>query len=263
MLHRLAIVIALWFMTGPAQGAPVAGTKPKKAAATDERKKGPAMDLHTVRRGETLWGIARIHGVSMGEVMDLNHLSDATLRDGQVLKIPSPGSDPALAPTSPTKHVVARGETFRSIARKYGLTQQDLERANPKTNPAAPPAGSKLTIPAMVSLSETPEPASGKEGAGSTTPAPEKSLPVADAPKKTASPAPTEDGAGNSSLPAKEKPKPKTRRYVVSDDETAQTISEAFNITVSKLYEINGIKPGSSLKTGMEIQVPASPGDER
>ena len=154
MLHRFALVFALWLTTGPAPGAPVTGAKSKKEAATEEKKKAAAADSHTVKRGETIWGIARLHGVSVGDIMDLNRLTDSTLRDGQVLKIPSLGSDPALAPTTATTHTVAKGETFRSIARKYGLTQEDIERANPKTNPAAPQAGSKLTIPATVSVAE-------------------------------------------------------------------------------------------------------------
>jgi LysM repeat protein len=112
--------------------------------------KESAADTHKVKRGETLWGISRLHGVSVGELMDLNHLNDSVLRDGQILKIPHLGSDPALAPAKNTTYVIAKGETFRSIARKYGLTQGDLERANPKVDADAPKAGTKLVIPAAI-----------------------------------------------------------------------------------------------------------------
>lgn len=318
MSLRFALVITLWLAAGPAPCVPATGAKQKKTAATDEKKKGPATDSHTVKRGETLWGIARIHGVSVGDIMDLNRLSDSTLRDGQVLKIPSPGSDPALALATVRTHVVLKGETFRSIARKYGLTQEDLERANPKADSATPQAGAKLTIPAIVTVAESagpeadtptpPEtthtvteddtyytiarkygvtedaiaelnpdvnpnrlrpgsklnipqrPTSARKGDEDAPPA-AVDTPLAAATARKTPTAP--DAAGNAKSPASEKAKPKTRRYVVSADETPQTISEAFNITVGKLYEMNGIKPGSTLKTGMEIQVPSSPGEGR
>lgn len=316
MLHRFAFVVALWLTAWPVPGAPTAGNRSRKATATDEKKKQPVMDTHTVRRGETLWGIARLHGVSVGDIMDLNRLGDSSLRDGQVLKIPSLGSDPALVPATPTTHVVSKGETFRDIARKYGLTQEDLERANPKADPAAPRAGSKLTIPAAMSTGEdggADAPASKpletihtvteddtytsiakkygvteraiaganpdvnpnrlrpgsklhipqhpaderKDDGGGASAAAKTGLVTATAGRSGAIP---DDAAGSARSPAGEKTRLKTRRYVVSDDETPQTISEAFNITVGKLYEINGMKPGAPMKTGMEIQVPSSPG---
>ena len=94
--------------------------------------------------------------------MDLNHLGDSTVRDGQLLKIPRPGADPALAPAKATTHIVAKGETFGGIARKFGLTQDDLERANPKVDPANPKAGAKLVIPATVNVTEKAAPDPGK-----------------------------------------------------------------------------------------------------
>ncbi len=231
MLRWFAIFFALGVGAGLATGAPAGGAKPKKEPPAEDKKKEAATDTHKVRRGDTLWGIARLHGVSVGDLMDLNHLSDSTLREGQTLKIPRPGSDPALAPAKATTYTVAKGETFRGIARKFGLTQDDLERANPKIDPDRPKAGSKLTIPATVSTPEKTRSESGK----------------------------TEPAPGISHTVTEENAKPKTRHYIVSADETPQTISEAFNISVAKLYEMNGLKPGSPMRPGMEIQVPGLP----
>jgi LysM repeat protein len=304
------LAFALGLAAGPVAGAPPAGAKAKKEPAAEEKRKETATDAHKVKRGETLWGIARLHGVSVGDIMDLNHLSDSLVREGQVLKIPRPGFDPALAPSKATTHTLAKGETFRSIARKYGLTQEDLERANPKVDPDHPKTGSKLVIPATVDITEKLPPETGKpepprgivhtvtdtdtyqriaKKYGSTEAAiaaanpgvnPDRLRPGSkltipprpSAPRKgeaasesaagkkrpgVAAPAATDDGARP---PAGDDAKPKTRRYVVSADETPQTISEAFNIPLDRLYEINGLKPGSALEPGREIQVPNATG---
>ncbi|MCE9518267.1 MAG: LysM peptidoglycan-binding domain-containing protein [Verrucomicrobia bacterium] len=312
MLSRLLLACTLWLTTAPIFGAPTTGTKSKKEPAAEEKKKDAPTDSYKVKRGETLWGIARLHGVSVGDIMDLNHLSDSTLRDGQILKIPRPGSDPALSPAKATSHIIAKGETFRNIARKYGLTQEDLEGANPKIDSATPKAGTKLIIPATVSTTEKSVAETAKPKPSGTThtvtetdtfytiakkygsteaaiaaenpsvnpnrlrPGSKINLParapltrkedavdsstqkhippISPATKKTVT-SPVPDDTADKEKPVEEE-KPKTRRYVVSADETPQTISEAFDIPVKQLYEMNGLKPGSPMKSGLEIQVP-------
>ena len=44
---------------------------------------------YTVRRGDTLWDIARIHGVSSGTLRRMNGLSSAMIHPGQTLTVPS------------------------------------------------------------------------------------------------------------------------------------------------------------------------------
>ncbi len=312
MFCRFLLVCAIGFMTDPISGAPTTSTKPKKESVAKEKKTEAATDSHKVKRGETLWGIARLHGISVGDIMDLNHLSDSTLRDGQILKIPRPGSDPALSPTKATTHLIAKGETFRSIARKYGLTQEDLERANPKINSTAPKAGSKLNIPATVTVTEKNNSETIKTKSSGTThtvtetdtfytiakkhgsteaaiaaenpgvnpnrlrPGSKLSIPPRPSltKKNDEEAVPTIKNKPSSGVAIKktdavtipdepaddakhvEELKPKTRRYVVSADETPQTISEAFDISVKQLYEMNGLESGSPMKAGLEIQVP-------
>lgn len=312
MFRRCLIACTVWLVITPIFGASTTGTKPKKTPAAEDKKKEAATDSYKVKRGETLWGIARLHGVSVGDIMDLNHLSDSTLRDGQVLKIPRPGSDPALSPAKATSHIIAKGESIRSIARKYGLTQDDLERANPKIDFTTLKSGSKLIIPATVSTTENTAadtarlkpsgithtitetdtfytiakkygsteaavaaenpgvnpnrlrpgskiniparvPLAKKEDAAGTS-TPKITPPISAATKKSVTnPAPEE--TADNEKPVEEE-KPKTRRYVVSADETPQTISEAFEIPIKQLYEMNGLQPGSPMKSGLEIQVP-------
>jgi len=45
---------------------------------------------HTVKQGETLYGIARTYGADMGAIMQANRLPGTALSAGQVLRIPAP-----------------------------------------------------------------------------------------------------------------------------------------------------------------------------
>jgi D-alanyl-D-alanine carboxypeptidase/D-alanyl-D-alanine-endopeptidase (penicillin-binding protein 4) len=51
-------------------------------------------------------------------------------------------------PGGPERHQVARGESFDVIARRYGLTLEELMRANPTIQPRRLQAGGWITIPA-------------------------------------------------------------------------------------------------------------------
>ena len=85
---------------------------------------------YTVRRGDTLGGIAARLGVSLGGLVTTNHLRDPDLiREGQVLTIPARAAAPAPPPPAAV-HRVAPGETLGHIARRYGTTIAALAAAN-------------------------------------------------------------------------------------------------------------------------------------
>lgn len=98
-------------------------------AATTPRN---TSDKHVVRRGDTLWSIARSHGVTMESVVSSNGLStDDTLAVGQVLSIPGTttlaATDAAEAVDTPsTTYVVRRGDTLSRIATKFRIRLRDL-----------------------------------------------------------------------------------------------------------------------------------------
>ncbi len=107
---------------------------------------------HTVKRGDTLYGISRGFGVPVSEIMELNKLrSSKYLKVGQTLLIPIPAGvkwagkrSTQTASVSPRKtskpqiskkldskvHVVRRGESLWSIAQRYGVTITDIKQEN-------------------------------------------------------------------------------------------------------------------------------------
>jgi LysM repeat protein len=92
--------------------------------------------LHTVRKKETLYGIARSYGMDMNVLLERN--PDAiNLQEGMVLVIPvenvSGPSSAALAPAmadSVTVHEVGPGETLYFLGRMYGVPVEKIQQAN-------------------------------------------------------------------------------------------------------------------------------------
>jgi LysM repeat protein len=120
--------------------------------------------MHQVRKGQTIYSIAKAYNVTVNQVIDENNIQDNGIREGQILRIPAQGdsrsgSNNATAPsgnevrgqqnmpaaagaqrpavTTPGRqderylyHVVKRGESLASIAAEYGITVRDLRKAN-------------------------------------------------------------------------------------------------------------------------------------
>ncbi len=109
----------------------------------------------TVARGETLEQIARRHGVPASAILQVNGLSHASaIRPGQRLVIPRYVSNApaAVAKAEPRHgtgdvHVVARGETLRSIARHHGVAPEALAHANKIGASDRVVTGQRLIIP--------------------------------------------------------------------------------------------------------------------
>ena len=85
---------------------------------------------HIVKKGETLLSIARRYGTSLSNLASLNGISNPNrLAVGQRLAIPGTSSGSGNF-TSETRHIIKRGETLYSVAKKYGVSVQSLKRTN-------------------------------------------------------------------------------------------------------------------------------------
>lgn len=110
---------------------------------------------HRVRRGETLWHIARRYGVSVYALKRANNIRNARyLRPGRILVIPvGPKRRIRYArrhekyrKTGKGMHIVREGETLWSIARSYGTTVSAIKMAN-NLRSSRIKAGEVLKIP--------------------------------------------------------------------------------------------------------------------
>ena len=62
--------------------------KKKTTASTSAKKKSTASKRHTVKKGDTLYGIAHSSGTTVAKLKSANGLSTDLIRPGQTLKIP-------------------------------------------------------------------------------------------------------------------------------------------------------------------------------
>lgn len=90
--------------------------------------------VHTVEAKETMFSISRKYGVTTDEIKQWNNLSDNSLSIGQslVIKKKSASVTQTATPVLSKKgvHTVGQQETIFSIARQYGITQQQLKDWN-------------------------------------------------------------------------------------------------------------------------------------
>ncbi len=89
--------------------------------------------VYVVQRGDSLWSIAQRYGVSVNALRNKNNLTSDVLSVGQTLVIPadpeSTGEDDFVS-DSETTYVVKVGDSLYSVANSYGISVDELKRAN-------------------------------------------------------------------------------------------------------------------------------------
>ena len=90
---------------------------------------------YVVKKGDTLWNIAKNYGLSVDELKALNNLTSNTLNIGDTLLVKKDTTEPpAENLTGYEYYTVTKGDTLYSIARKYNLTVDQLKLMNNITN---------------------------------------------------------------------------------------------------------------------------------
>ena len=252
-------------LMGTAEAIPAPRTQAPNALETPAAKPStespaPAASYGTVRPGDSLTKLAKRHGTTPEALIKLNKLKNPSLiRAGQKLLLPSKATAPATRPPSATvgsSHIVKSGETFYSIARRHGISVNELEAANPGIKATSIRPGQKLQLsraaaqPAAVAKSE-PAPVA--------PPAPALASSTASAVTKleTAAPAPAPMDAGNRTVSNT----PRIKSVLVTEEIDFGAFAAAHGTTTEKLNALNGhrLKSSTVLAKGSEFYVPAQP----
>ncbi len=140
---------------------------------------------YVVQQGDTLLSIATQFGLTVDELRAYNGMDSDIIVVGQELLIPpptpTPGPTPTWDPSLPTPtlapfilHTVQQGDTLSTIAEKYGVTVDDIRRANNlDENDTVIRAGQVLQIPQY-----TPTPVATPETVRAGTPTPRPLYPA-------------------------------------------------------------------------------------
>jgi len=87
------------------------------------------LDQITVRKGDNLEKIAKVHRTTVEEILKINQLSSSFLKIGQVLKIPKGGEKKPLE-TGPEYYTMKVGDNPWAIAVKHRMKVEELLRLN-------------------------------------------------------------------------------------------------------------------------------------
>jgi murein DD-endopeptidase MepM/ murein hydrolase activator NlpD len=121
--------------------------------------------IHVVRKGDTIYSLARTYGVSSQEIQRVNGIDDPNrIQAGQRIRIPGFSATFSFAPADQgvTEHRTARGETLYGIARLYGISLQTLLSANGLSESYTLKIGDLLRIPrAGLPMAAPPVPPQG------------------------------------------------------------------------------------------------------
>ena len=107
--------------------------------------KSPDAIRYTVKRGDTLWGIAKKFGVTVSAVANANNIRNPNLiYVGEVFIIPHMTSTES---SGYTLYTVRRGDTLWGISRKFGTSINSIVALNGIKNPNLIYAGEVFKIP--------------------------------------------------------------------------------------------------------------------
>jgi LysM repeat protein len=149
-----------------AASSPARTAEPPAPVPTLANTRAPGTRQYQVQSGDNLTKIAFAFKVTTADIMAANQLKDgATLIPGRTLTIPAPRtatkpvaeaakttpavkvSDVAPTKTTPGFYTVKKGDTLTSIARSFGISMQELSKANKITDPKKLQLGQVLKVP--------------------------------------------------------------------------------------------------------------------
>jgi LysM repeat protein/ABC-type branched-subunit amino acid transport system substrate-binding protein len=234
IMHRFLFILAL-FAVVTCHDAFSQETAVKRSTVI-EHYKGMPYYLHFVKQGETLSGISRAYNVNVQDILTENPDVEKGLKMDQVLRIPvvDESSKPvakivtqeipakpdtvskATAKQQYLEYIVNKKETLYGIAKKYGVTVDDLIKANPSMTELK--SGMVIKVPLVTdqnvkAADENPKPAVLTK------------LPV-----------------------------PDNGQLVVSQGQTIYSISKQYDISEETLLQLNP-ELNEGLKTGQTIRL--------
>jgi peptidoglycan endopeptidase LytF len=260
-------------------------------AAGEENSRNVTTAEHIVKKGDTLYDLSRTYGVSVDRIKKYNNLKSNSLKIGQRLVFDSSAIASASTKAGQTDRVtetetvtevaetvkytgeytVRRGDTLGYLAIKFGVSQNDLKKANglKGTNLRA---GQVLLVPEVEVTTETaevviketaPEPVSDvyikkryvvKPGDTLGSIAANFGVTVDEIKKSSALKTDTINNGDIVLIPVPQE-KVTQSKYTVAKGDTLSKIGKKFGVSVSQLKRANGLS-GNTLRAGTRLVIP-------
>ena len=93
-------------------------------------------DYYVVKKGDTLWSIAKAYGIPVEKLKSLNNLTsnNLTIGDSLIVKDSSGNSDNSSSADNNKYYIVKKGDSLYSIARRNNMTVDELKSLNNLTS---------------------------------------------------------------------------------------------------------------------------------
>ena len=152
--YFISIILVFYFLLSSIASAQV---NPDKEF-TIKIIEGKKYYIHTVAKGETLYGISKIYDVVIKEIVFENPLTINGLNVGEAIKIPVPIRvvDPIVMDGKYIYHTIQPGETLYSLSRQYEISVETIDMANPEIAGGLR-AGGTVRIPVLKKVKRKPE----------------------------------------------------------------------------------------------------------
>ena len=207
---------------------------------------GEEFIIHTVKKGETLYGISQKYNVTKKDLRSSNSGMLIFIKTDQELNIP-------VSHEAKTIHIVKKGETLYGIAKQYKISNEQLVILNPKK-------ALNLQVGDCLKLkSDAKSPVFQKVKVNGHKKTQEKVVKISEEEKfkVRTKPTPVNEKIIIKSPPVIGVEVEKGTIHRVKRGETLYGISRAYNITVNQLLILNPQIEGNVISIGDKINIPA------
>lgn len=204
---------------------------------------------YVVKKGDTLWSIARNYGLTVDELKALNNLTSNNLNIGDTLLV----SKATIAPGTEGNqyYTVLKGDTLYSIAQKYNMSLDELKALNNKTN-------NLINVGDVLLIKTFTEPSNGEyatyiveKGDTLYSIANKYNLTVAELKSLNNLTSDTLSIGQN----LKVSPIKSSDKYIVKSGDTLYSIANSFNTSVDSIKSLNNLT-SDLLSIGQELMIP-------
>ena len=180
------------------------------------------MFMYTVKRGDTLYSIAKKYNTTPQKIIDLNYLKSTNIKPGDVLRIPETYTkESEMYLPSYTNYIVKKGDTIYAIAKANNILVDTLISDNALTS-------NTLKVGQILKI-RTP---------GSTETV-------------------IEECYGPDYTPPATNTTPVIATYTVKKGDNLYAIAQKYNTTASAIMMLNNL-PNTNLAIGQKLQIPGS-----
>lgn len=149
-MNKISICVLMFFLS--IASTSLYSQEHNRQQVTTTNEQGDDIFYHTIERGQTVYAIATMYGITVEDIYRLNPESKENIKAGFTLKIPQ--KNIATAPSNNkagnnyTYHTIQPKETLYSLSLKYNAMAQNIIDANPGLSASTFTIGKTIRIPA-------------------------------------------------------------------------------------------------------------------